>query len=241
MNTLMEELKEKIEAYDSKLTYNMELDNFDIYKNAELEFSKRKFIKGEKLSQGEKSYDIEELLNVYNEMKLYEIQKDYIIEDKAIDILLRKSIINQKSSSFSTAIKELPYGNLIKFIEKFVTVTEKGRKILKNTRIFSLLSIIHCEIMTEQEENDVLTQVEPKLKYHCYLSQEDFNEVKLWFEKENDEGTNKKIKQFLFEINKNYNNEINFVELVNIFRLKYVALKEKVDEEHITYYDILFN
>ena len=49
----------------------------------------------------------------------------------------------------------------------------------------------------------------------------------------------------LFNINKNDNNEINFVELINVLRLKTITITNRDNEllygDEETYYDILIN
>ena len=99
--------------------------------------------------------------------------------------------------------------------------------------------------MNEEKEKEASKSVEGKFKFHCYLEREDFMNCHLWFEDTTDSEYSKNIKEMLFNINKNDNNDINFVELINVLRLKTITIPNRDNEllygEEETYYDILIN
>ena len=70
----------------------------------------------------------------------------------------------------------------------------------------------------------MLEKVDSKLLFHCYLSKEDFLSSKLWFEKE---GSNKQLKDFLYEINQSSDGTVNFVEFLNVVMLREITYNKE--------------
>ena len=67
----------------------------------------------------------------------------------------------------------------------------------------------------------------------------------LWFESTTDKDYCKLIKEFIFNVMKNDDNQINFTELLNVLRLKTINSPKKESEsilkDNETYFDVLIN
>lgn len=245
MNEIISHFREQIENNESKLEYNEEMDKFDIYTLLNLKFEEFDVQRGIDIKEENKLIDIAELNKCYQDLKSYEIQNNFITETSLIDILLRKNLIDKKSKGFSNTFRSLPFYNLNLFIQKLIIHTENDRKLIRLNHLFILLLVLHFPLMNEDKEKEANKSVEGKFKFHCYLEREDFMNCHLWFEDTTDKEYSKSIKEMLFNINKNDNNEINFVELINVLRLKTITITNRDNEllygDEETYYDILIN
>ena len=226
MNNIMNQLKSQIDSGEIHLDYNQELDNFDVYKNADLSFEKIQIKNLKDIPKENKIIDISELRKVYLDLKTFEIQPNYVLKDNVIDIVLRKYIFDIKSKGFMPYLISLPCQYILYLINKFTKITDKDLKIVRLDYLFDLLALINLNICSKKEEKEMLENVENKLLFHCYLSKEDFISNKLWFE---NEGSNKQLKEFLFEINQSSDGTMNFVEFLNVIMLREITYnKEKI-------------
>ena len=65
----------------------------------------------------------------------------------------------------------------------FSIVPEKGREDLINlNHIFAILSLFPLNILDDYEYGDIYSKIQDKIKYHCFLTKEDYFSTKLWFE-----------------------------------------------------------
>ena len=128
---------------------------------------------------------------------------------------------------------------------------------LKYKEIFTILALIGCEILTVQEEEKIIMELNNKIINKNFLNKKDFFEYNFWFQKyfdyqdylnnENnewilDDYKDKKmnIKDLLFEIWKDDNgNNINIRQLLSILKIgKYIT--DLNNNNNKKYFDLLF-
>lgn len=245
MNEIVVNFKEQLDNQELRLDYYQELDVFDIYDILKLKFEDFEVKKDADIPIENKLIDINELNKCYQDLKSFEIQNNYITKERVIDILIKKNLIHKKSKGFSNSFRLLPFYNLNMFIEKLVAITDKGRKLIKIKHLFILLSVLHFKIMDDEDERETSLPLEGKFHFHCYLLKEDFMNSTLWFESTTDKDYCKLIKEFIFNVMKNDDNQINFTELLNVLRLKTINSPKKESEsilkDNETYFDVLIN
>ena len=135
-------------------------------------------------------------------------------------------------------------------------------KYLNTNEIFTILSLIGCQVLSKEEEEKIMSELKEKLKNGRLLSKKDFMEFEFWFEQElvyqkedviyqqimdenknEEENKNNKmnIKEFLFSLWKDDNGEnLNFKQYLGVLKIsKYITDLNEFEEEK--YYDIIFN
>ena len=124
---------------------------------------------------------------------------------------------------------------------------------VKIDEIFTILSLIGCDILTKEKEEEIMKYFKDKLKYEKYIDKNEFMKYKFWFEKffeyqnqynielKEDEINEKiNIKDFLYELWKDETgNYINIKRLIDILKINnYITdLTEYTNKK---YYDIIF-
>ena len=140
---------------------------------------------------------------------------------------------------------------------------KKEYEIYLNTNeIFTILALIGCKILNSIEEENIFKDLKDKLLSGKYLTRKDFIEYNFWFEKDleyqkninkQDETINKKsrkntkdinnkinIKEFLFNLWKDDNGNMEFEKFMNILKInRYMTDINAFKEEN--YYNIIFN
>ena len=224
MNSVMNQLKTQIDSGEIHLEYDNELDSFEIYKCTDLKFEKINIKYLKDLPNESKIFDISELRKIYLDLKTFEIQPNYVLQYNVIDIIVRKYIFDSKSKGFIPYLTSIPCSYIHQLITKFTKITDKGLKIVRLDYLFDLLALINLNICTKKEEKEMLEKVDSKLLFHCYLSKEDFLSSKLWFE---NEGSNKQLKDFLYEINQSSDGTVNFIEFLNVVMLREITYNKE--------------
>ena len=132
---------------------------------------------------------------------------------------------------------------------------------LKLKEIFTILSLIGCEILTIEEEEKINKELSDKIIKNGYLNKNDFMEYNFWFEKcfeyqndlnklnnkenewifEDHKDKKMNIKELLFEFWKDDNgNNINIKQFLLV--LKIGNYMTELNNNHLKkYYDIIFN
>ena len=229
MNSLMEKVKKDIIDGRNKITYNIELDVFDIYHKLYIPFKEFILDMYNSLENPDKKISVNDLNKIYLDLKNYEIQDNYVTFNSVIEIVFKKHLFEFKSSAFVKYLKTLPYHYLINFVKKFIYKSPSGQNLIRIDRLFTILSIIYFSPPKNLEKKQLLEEASSKLKFHCFLSKEDFQNIILWFEKDdknntlslskidsnssipkyNSYKTNKNIQRInLFDLNSNSNNII---------------------------------
>jgi hypothetical protein len=136
------------------------------------------------LDKKEKQVNINELNKIYLDLKNYEIQDNYVTINSVIDIVFKKHLFEFQSNAFIKYLKELPYHYLNNLIKKFIYKTSGGQSLVRIDRLFTILAIINFSPPKASQKKEILESVSDKLKFHCFLSKEDFSNTVLWFEAE---------------------------------------------------------
>ena len=237
MNKLMSTLKEEINNGENILHYDIEFDDFyKFYKKLNLNFECEKITNLDKISNENKTININELKKIYLDLKSYEIQNNFVTKEDFLNIVIKKHLFEYKSNGFMNYFKNLPYEFINNFINKIIIKTENNLEIIKIENLFIFLSLMNISLLNENIEKNILLNNEDKLIFHCFLNKNDFLNYEFWFEEENDNNLfNKKyfkdLKEFLFEINKNYDNQINLIEFLNVLMFRNINFKPKKESK----------
>ena len=190
MNSLMEKIKKDILEGRNRILYNIELDVFNIYHKLYIPFKEFILNMYSSLEKKDKKINITELNKIYLDLKNYEIQDNYVTFNSVIDIVFKKHLFEFKSNAFIDYLKLLPYHYLNNLIKKFIYKSPAGQNLVRIDRLFTILSIIYLFPPKSTEKKEILEEVSNKLKFHCFLSKEDFMNTNLWFEKDENNNSN---------------------------------------------------
>ena len=223
MNSLMEKVKKDILEGRKKITYNIELDIFKIYHKLTLPFKEFILNAYNNLESKNKKISINDLNKIYLDLKNYEIQDNYVTVDSVKEIVFKKHLFEFKSNAFVKYLKELPYHYLNNLINKFIYKSSAGQNLVRIDRLFTILSLIDLSPPKLSQKREILENVSNKLKFHCFLSKEEFLNTILWFEKDDNNESNVISK---IESTSSINNNLNyykqnkyFSQRINLFEL----------------------
>ena len=213
MNTLMSKIKKDIKQGKNKIEYNIELDVFNIYNKLIINFKEFTLNYYNSLDTKVKKVNMNELNKIYLDLKNYEIQDNYVTINSVIDIVFKKHLFEFQSNAFVKYLKELPYHYLNNFIKKFIYKTSAGQNLVRIDRLFTILAIINFSPPKSSQKKEILESVSDKLKFHCFLSKEDFLNTYLWFETEDNVDNSSSIYNLnTYKSNKINTQRINLVE-----------------------------
>ena len=124
----------------------------------------------------------------------------------------------------------------------------KPQELICTKSILSILFLICFEVVSEEEIEKMKKQIENKLINGKFLNKNDFISIKFWFEDiinkkcRSEIGLSEQFKIFLFELNENNNELINFIEFTNLISLKSLHFKEETEINEIrNYFNLFFN
>ena len=187
MNKLISKIKKNIKEGVNKLYIkDIELDLFDIYEKKNPKFSQVNIKYLYSIPDLDKMIDYSELYKVFLDIKTFEIQNNYTNLYTLIDIVFKKHLFEHKSEGFMKYMHRIPFYNLNNFINRFTIKTDKGYSVVKLNEIFTTLALLNTIPPSTEQQNNMLKEVNDKLKYKIYLSKHDFMNNKLWFEKVDD-------------------------------------------------------
>ena len=259
MNQLIERLR-KIVNQNLKIQWDFELDKFNIYKPMKFKFKNNYKNPNEDVeSEGENDISyrkyIEILYKLYKDVQLYTIENEFISEARFIDIVFKKHICINFSNLEETPLNKINYHQFYNFIKKmtFSIDPDKGRDDLINiNHIFAIMSLFPLKYLDDYDYKQIYSKIQDKLKSHCFLSKEDYFNTTLWFEGNKifneyyDDSEDKKakkfnmsLKEFLYELFKKENGDVNMEDLLNAVKLK--SLKSKDEDFYIDKYIDLLN
>ena len=123
---------------------------------------------------------------------------------------------------------------------------------LRTNEIFTLLCLVGCNVLTQEEEENILKELNEKIIYEKFLNKNDFMSYNFWFEKNFEYQKEKKegyilencgmeIKELLFNIWKDEKGvNIDIKQLINVLKnTKYMTDVEYIKNKK--YYEILFD
>ena len=224
MNKVMEKIRSDILEGHNKITYNIELDIFDIYPVINIPFKEFVLNFFNDFEDKDKKFDITELNKIYLDLKNYEIQDNYVTLGSVIDIVFKKHLFEFKSKAFAKYLTKLPFHYLNNFIKNFIFKTAAGQSLIRIDKLFTILAILSFTPPNTSQKKEMMDNISNKLKFHCFLSKEDFMSVLLWYEKKENKNEN---------INSNYGYNSRMNVHTNV-------IEEEHHEENL-YKDIYLN
>ena len=205
-NYIINKIKQNILKLSCKdmnnIVLNQELDVFNIYEKKDINFEEYKIEKYNLIKKEDKIFYINELYKIYLDLKLYEIQNNYVTLESFIDIFFKKHIFDYNSQGLMNCFKELLYNYFHKFITKFKIKTNKGQNLIKLDRLFTILALFNEKIPDKEDISRMLTESKKYIKYNYYISRDDFLKIRLWFEKNNIENKKEIISNIKTKIDK---------------------------------------
>ena len=186
MNYIINKIKETVLKPSFKEINNIiskeELDIFNIYEKIPTKFNEFNISNYKSIKEEDKEFDLKELYKVYLDLKLYEIQDNYVTLDSLIDILFKKHIFDSNTKGLMKCFKELPYHYFHKLIQRFKIKTSKEQILIRIDRLFTILCLFNETIPTQEQIENMIKQSKLLLKYNHYLSKDDFLKLKFWFD-----------------------------------------------------------
>ena len=122
--------------------------------------------------------------------------KNYFLSNKVVFQNFNLDKLNiSKFPIICNALKTLSYRNIKKLFSFFLIPIEHAKndeskkeneeydKYIDTTKIFTILALIGCEVLTEKRENNIMKDLKFKLVKNKFLSKHEFMLYKFWFEK----------------------------------------------------------
>ena len=186
MNSIINKIRENILRPSFKeinnVVLNEELDIFNIYEKIENKFNEFEMKNYKLIKQEDKEFDLNELYKIYLDLKLHQIQENYVTFDSLIDIFFKKHIFDYNSKGIMKCFKELPYRYFYRFILKFKIKTNKEQILVRLDKLFTVLSLMNEIIPSKEELEKMRNQAKKSVKYTSYLSKDDFLKFRFWFD-----------------------------------------------------------
>ena len=259
LNELTIMLKENIES-ESKIKYELALDTFDVIVNMDvqnyIELPPKPLPAKEVIDHNK--FNIVQLKILMEELQTYLVENTCSIRSSTfISIFLKKYISSKNDNDvyygIPNMLKNLSFYNYFKFIKKLDPENTDLISLKQIGTFFALLSNI---IPTKEEINEIKEQGK-KLSGEDYplVTMSQFTQIEFWFDENEKSPTLKnhedyhrelKLKEILFDINKNTNQSkedseslMDMEEFINIIDLDCIS-GETDKFQGKTYYDILF-
>ena len=259
LNELTIMLKENIES-ESKIKYELALDTFDVIVNMDvqnyIELPPKPLPAKEVIDHNK--FNIVQLKILMEELQTYLVENTSSIRSSTfISIFLKKYISSKNDNDvyygIPNMLKNLSFYNYFKFIKKLDPENTDLISLKQIGTFFALLSNI---IPTKEEINEIKEQGK-KLSGDDYplVTMSQFTQIEFWFDENEKSPTLKnhedyhrdiKLKEILFDINKNTNQSqedaeslMDMDEFINIINLECISA-EADKFQGKTYYDILF-
>ena len=232
MNKLLERLSKIVNNSNMKIMWDFELDKYNMMKIKHFEFADPYISMLDDDSENDNkevkySKYLPIIISLYNDITNFTLQNEFISRNTFIDILLKKNISSIELKN--TPLYKLNYHMYQKLIDKMVIKNRDNvRKDLINIKhIFTILLLLPLNIISDSQVTQMKRQVESKMISQCFLKDNDFKEIKFWFENnkilkydEDDESILNHIKNFLYLLYAKSNGNMNFEDFLNTITLK---------------------
>ena len=259
LNELTNMLKENIES-ESKIKYELALDTFDVIVNMDvqnyIELPPKPLPAKEVIDHNK--FNIVQLKILMEELQTYLVENTSSIRSSTfISIFLKKYISSKNDNDvyygIPNMLKNLSFYNYFKFIKK---LDPENTDLISLKQIGTFFALLSDVIPTKEEINQIKEQGK-KLSGDDYplVTMSQFTQIEFWFDENEKSPTLKnhedyhrelKLKEILFDINKNTNQSqedseslMDMDEFINIINLE--CISAEIDKfQGKTYYDILF-
>jgi len=259
LNELTIMLKENIES-ESKIKYELALDTFDVIVNMDvqnyIELPPKPLPAKEVIDHNK--FNIVQLKILMEELQTYLVENTSSIRSSTfISIFLKKYISSKNDNDvyygIPNMLKNLSFYNYFKFIKK---LDPENTDLISLKQIGTFFALLSNVIPTKDEINEIKEQCK-KLSGDDYplVTMSQFTQINFWFDENEKSPTLKnhedyhrelKLKEILFDINKNTNQSqeseeslLDMEEFINIIDLECITSEvEKFQGK--SYYDILF-
>jgi len=259
LNELTIMLKENIES-ESKIKYELALDTFDVIVNMDvqnyIELPPKPLPAKEVIDHNK--FNIVQLKILMEELQTYLVENTSCIRSSTfISIFLKKYISSKNDNDvyygIPNMLKNLSFYNYFKFIKK---LDPENTDLISLKQIGTFFALLSNVIPTKEEINEIKEQGK-KLSGDDYplVTMSQFTQIEFWFDENEKSPTLKnhedyhrelKLKEILFDINKNTNQSqedaeclMDMDEFINIINLDCISA-EADKFQGKTYYDILF-
>ena len=255
MNKLLERLSKIVDNTNLKIIWDFELDKYSLMKTKKFEFieSYNLFLEDDNENENrEIKYGkyIPILISLYSDINNFSLQNEYIDKNVLIDILFKKDIASIELKN--TPIYKVNFHMYQKLIDLMIIKNKNyiRKDLLNINHIFTILLLLPFPVMNEKNIEEIKNQVKDKLISKCFLKENDFRNLELWFERNNilkiddedDYGNNNLnlIKNFLCCLY-NKNGNINFEDFLNVVNLNIIVENnEDFEKNKIKFYKDLF-
>ena len=259
LNELTIMLKENIES-ESKIKYELALDTFDVIVNMDvqnyIELPPKPLPAKEVIDHNK--FNIVQLKILMEELQTYLVENTSSIRSSTfISIFLKKYISSKNDNDvyygIPNMLKNLSFYNYFKFIKK---LDPENTDLISLKQIGTFFALLSDVIPTKEEINSIKEQGK-KLSGDDYplITMSQFTQIEFWFDENEKSPTLKnhedyhrevKLKEILFDINKNTNQSqedaeclMDMEEFINIINLECISV-EADKFQGKSYYDILF-
>ena len=259
LNELTIMLKENIES-ESKIKYELALDTFDVIVNMDvqnyIELPPKPLPAKEVIDHNK--FNIVQLKILMEELQTYLVENTSSIRSSTfISIFLKKYISSKNDNDvyygIPNMLKNLSFYNYFKFIKK---LDPENTDLISLKQIGTFFALLSNVIPTKEDINSIKEQGK-KLSGDDYplVTMSQFTQIEFWFDENEKSPTLKnhedyhrelKLKEILFDINKNTNQSqedaeclMDMEEFINIINLECISA-EADKFQGKSYYDILF-
>ena len=258
MNKLLERLSKIVDNPSLKIIWDFELDKFSLMKTKQFEFPEpyNLFLEDDTENENKEiKYGkyIPLLISLYNDINNFSLQNEFIDKSVFIDILFKKDISSLELNN--TPLYKVNFHMYQKMLD-LMTINNKNfirKEVLNINHIFTILLLLPFPVVKEKYIEEMKDKVKDKLISKCYLKDNDFKELNLWFEGNNilkiaddadngNNGNNKLnlVKNFL-SLLFNKNGNINFEDFLNVVSLNIIAENnENFEKNKFKFYKDLF-
>ena len=262
LNELTTMLKENIES-ESKIKYELALDTFDVIVNMDvqnyIELPPKPLPAKEVIDH--QKFNIVQLKILMEELQTYLVkdceEPSCIRSSTFISIFLKKYISSKNDNDvyygIPNLLKELSFYNYFKFIKK---LDPENKDLISLKQIGTFFALISDTVPSKDDINSIREQGEKICEGGSQMNVEQFTQIVFWFdEKEksvtlpNHEDYHRevKLKEILFDINKDENEEgtLDLEKFISIINLKCISNELEADKflekcQGKTYYEVLF-
>ena len=121
-------------------------------------------------------------------------------------------------------------------------------ELIHSNDVLTILFLICLDVVPDKTIEIIKKENENKLINGKYINQENFINIKFWFEEKliktfkNNPDIILKFKLFLFELNENKNDLVHFIHFTDLSSLKSLKFKDEANKKEIKYYfDLFYN